>query len=166
MSAQAGATSDKTLLARLQRWWSNPWGKPRFLVLFTWVYVLWSLLPVAIAVLFGFNAGRSRSTWQGFSLRWYYQDPDLSVLHDPSLRDALLQSLKLAGLTMLIATPLGVALAIGLARWSGWGSRPANFLMLFPLVTPEIVMGVSLFLVFVYLSASCSSGPRLNYSGT
>ena len=52
--------------SRLQTWWSNPWGKPRFLVLFTWAYVLWSLVPVAIAVLFGFNAGRSRSTWQGF----------------------------------------------------------------------------------------------------
>ena len=52
---------------------------------------------------------------------------------------------------MLIATPLGVALAIGLARWTGWGARPANFLMLFPLVTPEIVMGVALFLVFVHL---------------
>lgn len=137
--------------ARFKSWWSNPWGKPRFLVLFTWAYILWSLVPVAIAVQFGFNAGRSRSTWQGFSLRWYFQDPNLSVLHDPSLRAALVQSLQLAALTMLIATPLGVALAIGLARWSGWGSRPANFLMLFPLVTPEIVMGVALFLVFVHL---------------
>jgi spermidine/putrescine transport system permease protein len=137
--------------ARLKAWWSNPWGKPRFLILFTWAYILWSLVPVAIAVQFGFNAGRSRSTWQGFSLRWYFQDPNLSVLHDPSLRAALVQSLQLAALTMLVATPLGVALAIGLARWSGWGSRSANFLMLFPLITPEIVMGVALFLVFVHL---------------
>jgi spermidine/putrescine transport system permease protein len=127
--------------------------------------VLWSLVPVAVAVLFGFNDGRSRSTWQGFSLRWYFQDPDLSVLHDPSLRDALLQSLKLAGLTMLIATPLGVALAIGLARWRGRGTRPANFLMLFPLVTPEIVMGVSLFLVFVYLFGFIQLGTQAQLLG-
>jgi spermidine/putrescine transport system permease protein len=157
VSAQAEASGGKTPLARLQTWWSNPWGQPRFLVLFAWAYVLWSLVPVAIAVLFGFNAGRSRSTWQGFSLRWYFQDP--------SLRDALLQSLKLAGLTMLIATPLGVALAIGLARWSGWGSRPANFLMLFPLVTPEIVMGVSLFLVFVYLYGFVPLGTQAQLLG-
>jgi spermidine/putrescine transport system permease protein len=137
--------------SRFKSWWSNPWGKPRFLVLFTWAYILWSLVPVAIAVQFGFNEGRSRSAWQGFSLRWYFHDPNLSVLHDPSLRAALVQSLQLAALTMLIATPLGVALAIGLARWTGWGARPANFLMLFPLVTPEIVMGVALFLVFVHL---------------
>jgi spermidine/putrescine transport system permease protein len=136
---------------RLREWWSNPWGKPRFLSIFVWLYIAWSLIPVLIAVQFGFNAGRSRSAWQGFSLRWYLDDPDLSVLHDPALRLALLQSLKLAGLTMLIATPIGVALAIGLARWRGRGARPSNLLMLFPLVTPEIVMGVSLFLVFQYV---------------
>jgi spermidine/putrescine transport system permease protein len=145
-SARSGS-----LIGRMRERWSNPWGRPRFLAPFVWLYVLWSLIPVIIAVQFGFNAGRSRSAWQGFSLRWYTEDPDLSVLHDPSLRLALMQSLKLAALTMLIATPLGVALALGLARWRGRGARPANFLMLVPLVTPEIVMGVSLFLVFVYL---------------
>lgn len=140
-----------TLVARLRGWWANPWGKPRFLALFTWAYIAWSLLPVLIAIQFSFNAGRSRSAWVGFSLRWYTGDPDLSVWHDPALRSALFQSLKLAALTMVIATPIGVALAIGLARWRGWGAKPANFLMLFPLVTPEIVMGVSLFLVFTEL---------------
>lgn len=139
------------LTARARAWWKNPWGKPRFLRLFTWAYVAWSLLPVAIAIQFGFNDGRSRTAWQGFSLRWYTGDPDRSVWHDPALRDALLQSLKLAGITMLIATPIGVLLAIGLARWRGRGAKPANMLMLFPLVTPEIVMGVSLFLIFTSL---------------
>jgi spermidine/putrescine transport system permease protein len=128
----------------------NQWGKPRGLVLVTALYAIWSLIPVAIAVRFSFNAGRSRSSWQGFSTQWYVGDPAdaSSVLYDPSLRFALNQSLKLALLTMLVATPIGVALAIGLARWRGRGSKPANFLMLFPLVTPEIVMGVALFLVF------------------
>ena len=66
----------------------------------------------------------------------------------PRLRHAAVQSLKLAAADVLIAVPIGVLLAIGLARWRGWGSRPSNFLMLFPLVTPEIVMGVSLLLIF------------------
>jgi spermidine/putrescine transport system permease protein len=129
---------------------TNPWGKPRGLPLVTALYVLWSIIPVGIAVLFSFNSGRSRSTWQGFSTRWYVGDPAAaeSVLYDQSLRFALAQSLRLAILTMLVATPIGVALAIGLARWRGRGSKSANFLMLFPLVTPEIVIGVALFLVF------------------
>jgi len=117
----------------------------------TWLYVLWSIVPVIIAIQFSFNAGRSRSTWQGFSLRWYLDDPDLSLLHNPLLRSALGQSLKLALFTMLIATPIGVALALGLARWRGRGSGAGNFLMLFPLVTPELVMGSALFIVFTTL---------------
>jgi spermidine/putrescine transport system permease protein len=131
-------------------WLRNPWGKSRLLPLVTGLYVLWSIIPVAIAVRFSFNAGRSRSVWQGFSTRWYVGDPAAaeSVLYDPTLLSALQQSLKLAILTMLVATPLGVALAIGLARWRGVLAKPSNFLMLFPLVTPEIVMGVALFLVF------------------
>ena len=41
----------------------------------TWSTSLWSLVPVVIAMLFSFNAGRSRSTWQGFSLRWWIGGP-------------------------------------------------------------------------------------------
>jgi spermidine/putrescine transport system permease protein len=120
------------------------------LTLTTAAYVLWSLAPVAIAITFSFNDGRSRSAWQGFSARWYLgtREAAESVIFDPSLRSALTQSIKLALLTMLVATPIGVALAIGLARWRGRLAKPSNFLMLFPLVTPEIVMGVALFLVF------------------
>jgi spermidine/putrescine transport system permease protein len=131
--------------------WRNPYGRARYLAVHTWLYVVWSLLPVAMAILFSFNAGRSRSTWQGFSTRWYFSDPVLSVWHDPTLRLALQQSLRLAFGTMLVATPIGVALAVGLARWRGRGSGSANALMLIPLVTPEIVMGTALFFIFVHL---------------
>jgi spermidine/putrescine transport system permease protein len=130
---------------------SNPWGKPRILFLFTMLYMVWSILPVAIAVLFSFNSGRSRSSLQGLSLRWYIGDPTDSVLHDPTLRGALAQSLKLSVITMLVAVPIGVAFAIGLDRWKGRGSGISNFAMLFSFVTPEIIMGVSLFLAFTKL---------------
>ncbi len=144
--------AERSTLRRLLDWAANPWGKPRFLVIVTWVYVISSILPVIIAIQFSFNSGRSVSAWQGFSLtRWYWGDPVNSVFHDPALMSALIQSLKLAGLDMIIATPLGVMLALGLARWRGRGSGPSNFLMLFPLVTPEIVSGVALYLVFLYL---------------
>jgi spermidine/putrescine transport system permease protein len=102
--------------------------------------------------LFSFNSGRSRSVWQGFSLRWWWGDPSLSIFHDPAYTHALFHSLELAALDMVIATPLGVLLAIGLARWRGRGATAANGLMLVPLVTPEIVMAVSLLLVFTQLS--------------
>ena len=65
----------------------------------TVAYLLWSLLPVLIAVLFSFNAGRSRTAWQGFSMRWYWGDPVRSVWHDASLHTAVVQTLRLGVIT-------------------------------------------------------------------
>ena len=109
---------------------TDPWRKPRLLEALVWGYLAWSVLPVAIAVWFSFNAGRSRSSWQGFSLRWYWEDPVLSVWHDPDLQRALLHSLRLAVLTTLVAVPLGVAFAIGLDRWRGRLAAGFNFRLL------------------------------------
>ena len=129
-------------------WLRNPWRKPRFLQAITLGYLAWSILPVIIAIVFSFNNGRSRSTWQGFSLRWWYQDPFDSVWHDTALRTAMFQTLKLSTLTVLLAVPLGTAFAIGIDRWHGRPASTANFFMLFSFVMPEIILGVSLFLLF------------------
>lgn len=125
--------------------------RPSGLALVTWVYIAWSLVPVLLAIRFAFNEGRSRTSGQGFSLRWFWTDPTLSVRNDPTLWSALEHSLVLAGLAMLIATPLGTALAIGLQRWRGRGSGVTNILTLLPLVTPELVFAVGLFLLFTSL---------------
>jgi len=138
-------------MTRLRGRWSNPWGKPRFLVLFTALYLVWSIVPILVAIRFSFNEGRSRSTAQGWSLRWYSGDPDLSVLHDPGLSTALLQSLRLAAIAVLVTVPLGVALAIGLTRWRGRGAGTSRAVSLATLVTPEIVMGTALLLVFIHV---------------
>ena len=123
----------------------------------TWLYVLWSLVPVLIAVRISFNSGKSRSAFQSLSMRWFTGDP-ASVWRSDELQTALLNTRKLAGLTMLIDTPIGVAMAIGLQRWRGKVSRGANNLMLLPLVTPEIVLGVALFLVFTQVYTSVPRG--------
>jgi spermidine/putrescine transport system permease protein len=130
-------------------WFRNPWRKPVFLEGITWAYLAWSILPVVIAIVFSFNKGRSRSSWQGFSLRWWTKDPT-SLWRDEALRGALSQSMKLALLTMLVSVPLGVAFAIGIDRWRGRPAATANFAMLLSFVMPEIILGVSLLLVFTY----------------
>jgi spermidine/putrescine transport system permease protein len=163
--AQRRPAREFSTVARLRGWLGNPWGRPRFLVLLTWGYIVWSIVPVLIAIQFSFNAGRSRTAWQGFSFRWYWQDPVDSFWHDPTLQHALVQSLKLAAADMVIATPIGVLLALGLARWQGHGAGPSNFLMLFPLVTPEIVMGVSLLLVFQHLFTFIHTGTTAQVLG-
>ena len=130
--------------------WRNPWRKPYVLSTVTWLYILWSLLPVVVAVQFSFNDGRSRSTWQGFSTQWYCCT-DGSVFEDPSLTLALKNSLILGLATVLVATPLGVMLAMGLSRWRSKASSVANGIAMVPLVTPEIVIGSALYLVMVNL---------------
>jgi spermidine/putrescine transport system permease protein len=132
-------------------WLCNPWGRPRFLPLVTAVYILWSIVPVAIAILFAFNDGRSRTAWQGFSMRWFTGDPNGSVVHDPALLSALTHTLILAVICVAVATPIGVALALGLQRWRGRGGGTVNILMLLPLVIPELVLGVALLLLFIQI---------------
>ena len=122
--------------------------RPRVLPVLAWLYVVWSLLPVLLAIRFAFNSGRSRTSLQGWSLRWFTTDPNLSVAHDPSLRSALVHSLLLAAVVMVVSVPLGTALALGLRRWRGFAAGPANLLVLLPLVTPELVFAVGMFLLF------------------
>jgi spermidine/putrescine transport system permease protein len=130
--------------------WRNPWRRPYVLAAITWLYIVWSLLPLVIAVQFSFNDGRSRSTWQGFSPQWYCCT-DGSVVEDPSLLLSLKNSLVLGVATVLIATPLGVMLAMGLTRWRSRASKVANAISLVPLATPELVVGSALYLVMVNL---------------
>jgi len=129
-------------------WLRNPWGRPRWLLVITIVYIIWSIVPVTIAILFAFNNGRSRTTWQGFSFRWFTSDAG-SIVNDPAYQGALKHTLFLAVICVAVATPLGVALALGLQRWRGPGGGTINTVMLLPLVTPEIVMGVALLLLFL-----------------
>jgi spermidine/putrescine transport system permease protein len=143
--------------SRLAAWFRNPWAKARFLWVVAIAYILWTLLPVVIAIAFSFNGGRSLVTWQGFSTQWYSGNPS-SVFDDPALRSALLQSFKLAGLTVLIAVPLGVAFALSLDRWRGRGTGTANFLMLFSFITPEIAIGIALFLFVTQLATGLGVG--------
>jgi spermidine/putrescine transport system permease protein len=146
MSAAAGIEGQRSRPG-FRDWVTNPWAETRFLWVVGIGYVLWSLVPVAEAVLFSFNRGRSITQWEGFSLRWYTWDPTGSVLHDPALQHAIVQTLKLSSLTVIVSIPLSVAFALGLHRWRRLGSGAANFLMMFSFVTPELILAVSLFLL-------------------
>jgi spermidine/putrescine transport system permease protein len=146
-----------TAVGRFRNWISNPWAKARFLWVIAIGYSVWALLPVVIAVVYSFNSGRSQTSLQGFSLRWYLNDVS-SVLQDVELRSALLQSFKLTILVVLIAVPFGVAFALALDRWRGRGTGTANFVMLFSFITPEVAIGVALFLFFGQLLTAIGPG--------
>jgi spermidine/putrescine transport system permease protein len=141
------APSDRAELAGRGRRRGNPWRRPWGMEGFTWLYILWSIVPIAIAVLFSFNKGASQATWQGFSTKWYVGRSVNSVLHNPSLHHAVIQTLILAVLTTLICVPIGVGFAIGIDRWRGRTSNGLNFVMIFSFVIPELLLAVALFML-------------------
>ncbi|MET0740635.1 MAG: ABC transporter permease [Candidatus Nanopelagicales bacterium] len=150
---------------RATGWWRDPWRKPRILVAVTIGYLLWSLLPVLVAVLFSFNDGKSRTVWQGFSMRWYYGDQYRSVWYDDSLHAALVQTLKLGVLTTLVTVPLGVALAIGLDRWHGRLPSGANGMLLLSFVIPETLLAVALLLLVTNVALPFTLGTTAQVVG-
>jgi spermidine/putrescine transport system permease protein len=114
---------------------------------FTWLYIVWTIVPIAIAVLFSFNKGASQATWQGFSTQWYVGNQVTSVLHNPGLHQAVIQTLVLAVLTTLICVPIGVGFAIGIDRWRTRTANGLNIVMIFSFVIPELLLAVALFLL-------------------
>lgn len=126
--------------------------RPRFLRFYSFLVYLYLFIPIAVVVLFSFNSVKSLQSFQGFSLQWYSD-----FLNDATLRESLFVSLRIAAITMIIATIIGTCLAIGLVRAKTRWSPAANILMLIPLVTPEIVAGISALLLFSQL------GVQLNF---
>ena len=151
--------------ARRRPPWRNPWRRAWLLEGFTWLYLLWSIVPIAIAVLFSFNDGKSQSVWQGFSTRWYWGDPVTSVANNPALRNAVIQTFRLAFLVTIIAVPIGVAFAIGIQRWHSRTSTTFNFVMVFSYVIPELIFGVAMFFLFTQLFTAVHLGTAAEVLG-
>jgi len=125
--------------------------RPRFLRVYSFFVYAFLFLPIAVVVLFSFNSVKSLQSFQGFSLQWYEE-----FFQDSTLRESLFVSLEIAVITMVVATILGTALAIGLVRARTRWSPAANVLMLIPLVTPEIVAGISALIIFSQLGIQLS----------
>ena len=110
--------------------------------------VLYLLIPIAVILLFSFNnpQGRYNYTWVGFTLtHWAH------AFSRPELTEALLTSLKLAVLATVISTIVGTMMALALVRHQFFGRRMANFLIVIPMATPEVVMGAALLSFFLIL---------------
>jgi spermidine/putrescine transport system permease protein len=139
------APPGREAVAARRRVRGNPWRRPWAMEGFTWLYIVWSIVPIGIAVLFSFNKGASQATWQGFSTKWYVGNQVTSVLHNPGLHHAVIQTIVLAALTTLICVPIGVGFAIGIDRWRTRVSNGLNLVMIFSFVIPELLLAVALF---------------------
>jgi spermidine/putrescine transport system permease protein/putrescine transport system permease protein len=125
--------------------------RPRLLRVFFWVFLFFTFAPLAIVALFSFNSTPSLQDFSGFSMQWYDE-----FFSSASLRDSLIASLEIGFVTMLVGTVLGTTLAFALVRARSKAANASNVLMLIPLVTPEIVAGVSALVLFTQIGMELS----------
>lgn len=103
--------------------------------------------PIALLVIYSFNASRLVTVWGGFSTRWY-----ASLLANDQFLAAASTSLRVALVAAVLATIVGAAAALALARFGAFRGRLFLASMVYaPLVVPEVIIGLSLLLVFVAL---------------
>ncbi len=100
--------------------------------------------PIAILVIYSFNASRLVTVWGGWSLRWY-----AALAGDRAMIDAALASLGVAAASAGFATVLGTMAAVALTRLRFGGRAPFAAMVYAPLVMPEVITGLSLLLLFV-----------------
>ena len=106
-------------------------------------------LPIALMVIYSFNASRLVAVWGGWSTRWYSE-----LFNDAPLVESALISLRLAVVSASVATILGTLAALTLARFGRFRGRLLFAAMIYaPLVMPEVITGLSLLLLFVAVAA-------------
>ncbi|WP_050697747.1 ABC transporter permease [Anaeromassilibacillus senegalensis] len=117
---------------------------------YTALVFLFLYAPIFVLIIFSFNDSNtmSRSVWSGFSLKWYTR-----LFEDRMIMEALKNTLIIAVVAAVVATILGTIAAIGI---NGINNKLARRMMMnltnLPMVNPEIVTGVSLMLLFVFVA--------------
>ena len=100
-------------------------------------------IPILLTVIYSFNASRISSIWGGFSLEWYEE-----LFHDRDIREALINSLILAGLSCLCAVVIGTMGAIGMYRKKSRLNEAVAMGSMLPIMIPEIILGMVFLSVF------------------
>jgi spermidine/putrescine transport system permease protein len=122
-----------------------------WLLSFSLANLLFLYVPIAVLIVFSFNASQVTARWDGLTFNWYRV-----MVKDASLFLAVENSLLVAVVSTLIATVLGVSAAVSLERFPFRGPRVVDGALLLPLVIPEVMMGVALLLFFVMIDLPLS----------
>lgn len=102
-------------------------------------------LPIVVLVVYSFNASRLVTIWAGASTRWYGV-----LLEDDKFRAAALTSLEIGVLAASLALVIGTFAGLAMDRFPRFRGRLLfGFMLLAPLVVPEVILGLSLLLLFV-----------------
>ena len=126
---------------------------------YTAIIFLFLFAAIAILLVFSFNSGNSLSVFSGFSLYWYKE-----LFQDSNTLEALRNTLVLALCAAILSTVLGTAASVGMNKLRSKYMRAAmNTVTNLPMVNPEIITGISLMLMFVFVGQMMGLSTSLNF---
>ena len=115
--------------------------------------------PIAVLLVFSFNESKSLSVFSGFSLKWYRE-----LFRDRNTLEALRNTLVLAASATAISTIMGTAAAVGIHKIrSKWYKAVMNTVTDLPMTNPDIITGISLMLMFVFVGRLFGASTSLNF---
>lgn len=116
-----------------------------------WMYLLliygFLYLPILVLIVYSFNDSKYSLEWQGLTWQWYQ-----NLFDDPDLLQVALNSALIATLSATVATVIGAMAAVALYRYEFFGKPLLNALVFVLMMTPDIVMGIALLILFASLS--------------
>ncbi|MBE7056140.1 MAG: ABC transporter permease [Ruminococcaceae bacterium] len=109
--------------------------------------LLFLYAPIAVLIVFSFNTEQNRSQMQGFSLKWYVE-----LFEDEMLLTSLGNTLLIAAMASVIATIIGTYAALIIGKMKPFAKTTTMSIVNIPIINAEIVTGISLMMLFVFLS--------------
>jgi spermidine/putrescine transport system permease protein len=119
---------------------------PRWLIAVSIGVYAFLHVPILVLVIFSFNDSKFSVDWVGFTLDWYYR-----LLERPDILRGLKASMIVGGASTVISAILGTMIAMALARHRFKGRTALEGFLYVPIVTPEIVVGISLLILFALI---------------
>lgn len=114
--------------------------------LYTFLVFLFLYAPIFLLVIFSFNNSKSRSVWSGFTFKWYAK-----LFENSAILSSFYNTLIIAAVASILATVLGTIAAIGIMGTKKFYKKLIMNITNIPMINPEIVTGVSLMLLFVFI---------------
>ena len=127
--------------------------------IYTALIFIFLFAPIAILIVFSFNDSKSLSVFSGFSLRWYRE-----LLSDSNTLESVKNTLLLAVSAMCISTVMGTAASVGINKLrSRVYRRVLDTVTDIPMTNPDIITGISLMLMFVFVGRLFGLRTSLNF---
>lgn len=127
--------------------------------IYTALIFIFLFAPIAILLVFSFNEAKSLSVFSGCSLKWYEE-----LFRDEATLTSVKNTLVLAFSAMLISTVMGTMASVGIQRLrSKWYRRVMDTVTDIPMTNPDIITGISLMLMFVFVGRLVGASTSLNF---